>query len=56
MTVATLVLSAGLLPVVPPLAAWYSAMPMAPRPHFHRKGMVFPLSLGAADGIPCGSR
>lgn len=37
-------------------AAWYSAMPMAPRPHFHRKGMVFPLSLGVADGIPCGSR
>ena len=26
-------------------AEWYSAMPMAPRPDFHRKGMVFPLSL-----------
>ena len=26
-------------------AAWYSALPMAPRPDFHRKGMVFPLSL-----------
>ena len=28
-------------------AVWYSAMPMAPRPHFHRAGMLFPLFLSS---------